>query len=454
MGAKYTTNSASGYNSSPPPDDGSQVAANLVTWATHKTKLADPVKTLADDINTDLVAAFDYSVRQITASDNTVAGDHMRVVEIAPTVTPAITVSLGDAATMTNVYRVFVKNSSAINQTVGRVTGGDTIDGVAGNVTLIPGEGRAFQTNAAATGYLTISGTASTSFVDTTFAVIGSADATKKVRLEVDGLTTATTRVITPPDYDMKLGDGMIIATGRNIASRTNSVTPNSKIDITADELCVRDTNGTAKLLSTVSVTVDITASGANGLDTGSEASSTFYFGWVIAKADGTVAGLLSTSATAPTMPSGYTFKALATCVRNDGSSNFLKYRQFGNKVHYEAQNNVLNSGLVSTSEVTVSLSSFVPSIAHEAFLNISGHVAGSAGGSFDAIAEIRVISGSVFCRHRVTNVASTSSAFGYEVLVPNVSQQVFVRFTNTTNMDSSSFLVDVMGFKLPGGGE
>lgn len=156
MGSKYATQSASGYNSSPPADDGSQTASNLITWAAQKTKLADPVKTLADAINTALVTAFDYSVRQITASDNTVAGDHMKCVEIAPTVTTAVTVSLGDAATMTNNYRVFVKNSSNRNQTLTRVTGGDTIDGTAGTVTIPPGCGVLVQTNTTPNGYLVV----------------------------------------------------------------------------------------------------------------------------------------------------------------------------------------------------------------------------------------------------------------------------------------------------------
>ena len=54
----YVSVSASGYNASPPPDDGSQVAANLITWAGIKTKLADVVKVLADGINTNVLAAF------------------------------------------------------------------------------------------------------------------------------------------------------------------------------------------------------------------------------------------------------------------------------------------------------------------------------------------------------------------------------------------------------------
>ena len=54
----YTSVSISGYNSSPPPDDGSQTSANKVEWAKHKTKIGDPLKTLAEAINTNVLAAF------------------------------------------------------------------------------------------------------------------------------------------------------------------------------------------------------------------------------------------------------------------------------------------------------------------------------------------------------------------------------------------------------------
>lgn len=55
-------------------------------------------------------------------------------------------------------------------------------------------------------------GGASAPFTDTIAIVKGSSDATKKVRLEVDGLTTATTRVLTVPDADMTLGDNAYLA--------------------------------------------------------------------------------------------------------------------------------------------------------------------------------------------------------------------------------------------------
>lgn len=156
MGAKYTTNTITGYNSSPPPDDGSQSASNLVTWAKHKDKLGDPLKTLAEAIDTDLVAAFNYAVRQITNNDSTVAGDHMRVVEIAPNVSTAVTVTLGDAATMTNVYRVYVSNSSTIAQTIARTTASDTINGVASNLTIPSKSTFCLQTTTGADGYLVL----------------------------------------------------------------------------------------------------------------------------------------------------------------------------------------------------------------------------------------------------------------------------------------------------------
>lgn len=42
---------------------------------------------------------------------------------------------------------------------------------------------------------------------DNIFRFVGSSDATKKVAVEVDGLTTATTRTLTVPDYDLRVGN-------------------------------------------------------------------------------------------------------------------------------------------------------------------------------------------------------------------------------------------------------
>lgn len=54
--ALYTPPTLSGYNSSPPSDDGSTTAANQVKWSTIKAKLSDPLNTYAQAIDTRISA--------------------------------------------------------------------------------------------------------------------------------------------------------------------------------------------------------------------------------------------------------------------------------------------------------------------------------------------------------------------------------------------------------------
>jgi hypothetical protein len=54
----YDSQSISNYNSSPPADDGSQVASNALTWAKHIDKIGDPLNTFAAAINTETLGAF------------------------------------------------------------------------------------------------------------------------------------------------------------------------------------------------------------------------------------------------------------------------------------------------------------------------------------------------------------------------------------------------------------
>lgn len=53
----YTSQTISGYNASPPPDDGSQSAANQLEWQKHIDKIGDPLKTLAESIDSAALAA-------------------------------------------------------------------------------------------------------------------------------------------------------------------------------------------------------------------------------------------------------------------------------------------------------------------------------------------------------------------------------------------------------------
>ena len=62
------------YNASPPPDDGTQVAANLLEWQKHLDKIGAPLKTAIEAINTNVSSAFDDTVDTSADTDNTIQG--------------------------------------------------------------------------------------------------------------------------------------------------------------------------------------------------------------------------------------------------------------------------------------------------------------------------------------------------------------------------------------------
>lgn len=146
MGTKYTTQSISGYNSNPPPDDGTTGDDNKLTWAKHKTKLADPIKTLTEAVDTALVNMVDVAPLAKSGAYTTVADDDGRIIEC----TSSPTITLGAAATMGAGYRVIVKNTSTGTVTVAT---GETIDGSASNRTLLQNNAEVYVVNSAGTAY-------------------------------------------------------------------------------------------------------------------------------------------------------------------------------------------------------------------------------------------------------------------------------------------------------------
>jgi microcystin-dependent protein len=63
--SNYTEVSVSGYNSSPPPDDGSTGSDNEITWSGIKTKLTDPIKTALDTTQDNITTGMDAAVARV-----------------------------------------------------------------------------------------------------------------------------------------------------------------------------------------------------------------------------------------------------------------------------------------------------------------------------------------------------------------------------------------------------
>jgi len=168
------------------------------------------------------------------------------------------------------------------------------------------------------------------------------------------------------------------IAAGfKNLVIQNNSGTPNTQIDIDADAVTVETSGGVAYRLTGINITIDAATTGANGLDAGGLANNTWYYPYVIYNpATDTVAGLISTSATSPALPSGYTAKTQRGAFRTNGSAQFNRILQKGLRAQYVVSASVttalpnIANGAAGTWSATAptwaaaSVSDFVPSTA------------------------------------------------------------------------------------------
>jgi hypothetical protein len=112
-------------------------------------------------------------------------------------------------------------------------------------------------------------------------------------------------------------------------------VASNTTVTVAAD--FVTTTDGTLYQTTALSGTINLGGNGAvNALDTGTIATDSWLFIWAIAKADGTTGGLASLSSTAPTMPTGYTFKARIGAVKTiHATATLYGTWQLGRRAQY-----------------------------------------------------------------------------------------------------------------------
>lgn len=116
---------------------------------------------------------------------------------------------------------------------------------------------------------------------------------------------------------------GQIIGSAQNLVIACQS---NTVVTATSTYCDVRNTTATVGLQN-VSVTGDISTNGANGLDTGSVTSSTWYAVLIITHDDGSSPAMLfTTDPTSPTMPTSYSMARHVDWERTDGSANLIPH--------------------------------------------------------------------------------------------------------------------------------
>jgi len=168
-------------------------------------------------------------------------------------------------------------------------------------------------------------------------------------------LTTDGAGAVTFEDPKLGLINNLIVTNGSGSGGAVD-------VDIDADYAFVANSSGIIKQLQSINVTIDIETSGANGLDTGTEAVDTLYYIWLIYNpTTDTIAGLASLSPSSPTMPSGYTYKYLVSSAITDFElAGFYGFRQFMNEYFYDYRQQIA-TGLNSNTYTAQDISGLVP---------------------------------------------------------------------------------------------
>lgn len=113
----------------------------------------------------------------------------------------------------------------------------------------------------------------------------------------------------------------------------------------------------------------------AGGLDTGAKAASTFYYVWVIRKdSDASIDYLFSASASAPTMPAGYTYKRFTGwSFRTDaaGTPAIIPFIHAGNRFFYKSPPGLEVSTTSLSTTRTNSTRTYLPAQRTLAFCNV-----------------------------------------------------------------------------------
>ncbi|HVJ31675.1 MAG TPA: hypothetical protein VND94_01055 [Terriglobia bacterium] len=208
-----------------------------------------------------------------------------------------------------------------------------------------------------------------------------------------------------------------IISSVRNL--KMSQTSASASFTITADEIIVETAlGGTVYRLASFNKTVNLAATGAGGMDTGSAPASGFISVYAAVKADGTTTAFACSTATSSgsvysgaNLPSGYIATALIAVLPTNGSSqvpiSYLRDRTFwhGTRVLLVSG----NSGLPTTF-TSLSVSSAIPSNA-VSMHGILGNPAGATTNPFCALAADATGTGEV----QASNNASTATGVTFD---------------------------------------
>lgn len=230
---------------------------------------------------------------------------------------------------------------------------------------------------------------------------------------DIDTNTTANFSAL-----ESLLGGLSSARTANNLKIVRDSVTA---VTVTADQLFLKSSTTLSSRITSVNETISITTAGVSGLRTGLvESSDTWYYIVIMRKSsDGTVNGILDNSTT-PTLETGYDQYAVVGAVRNNSSSDFINFKQYGELVFYVNWQSTASGAPGAGSWSSIDLSPYVPSGISEVVIG----TAGASGSHNTAVTnDISVATSSTGAPNKIVasdNVVAMYTPFEFDLITPN----------------------------------
>lgn len=250
----------------------------------------------------------------------------------------------------------------------------------------------------------------------------------------------------------MQRVSGGVVGAARNAYMNVSAASASATY--TADEVVVETVlGGTFFRLAGFNKAINLTTTGAGGMDTGAAPTSGYVALYAIYNATTQASALLATNATsavAPSvyggayMPAGYTASALVSVWPTNGSGQFVAGVQIDRQVAFPTQT-VLSSSTTQASVTSLSISSAVPPNARK----VSGTIGVSSTSSTpNTSLSLYASNAGVGIQGVNTSVgAAGGNSVGYKDLLISVSQTIY--YTATSSAGTPSFTATVSGYEF-----
>jgi hypothetical protein len=208
--------------------------------------------------------------------------------------------------------------------------------------------------------------------------------------------------------------------------------------DITIAVGAGRDSTNIITLALSAAITKQLDAiwaagTNAGGMDDGAAiVANSVYYVWLIRKdSDGSIDALFSLSATAPTMPAGYTYKRRIMTVCTDAAANIYGFDQDGDYVWFKQSIN--NRAEAAAAAITRQTHAMTAPPSMKALVNIQAYLSGAAANQYGWIGSSTRTDVPASATNSDFRFYATSTFDSYSPppIKLDASRQIFVRVTS-----------------------